>query len=251
MKRISHRTVACSVLVCAVALCGLFPGPQVTRRELRILFIGNSYTFFHDMPVLIEQVATSAGMGPRVFTEMVVQGGATLEQHWRRGEALRRIQERRWDYVALQEQSTRPITDPELFFEYARRFGKEIEAVGARPLLFLTWARENRPTSQSALDDAYTSVARELGGLVAPAGPAWQAARRQNPSLELYDSDGSHPSSAGSYLTACVFFAALAQQDTRRASVPSGIEQVGERLGLSRSDATRLARIAWDTVRTF
>lgn len=224
--------------------------PQTTRQAVRVLFVGNSYTFFHDMPRLVEQIAVSAAWGPRLITDTVVEGGATLELHWRRGEALRRIRSRPWDYVVLQEQSTRPITDPELFYEYARRFGEAIEEADATPILFLTWARENRPNTQPALDDAYRRMAAELGALVAPAGPAWQSAGRQG-SAQLYDNDGSHPNRAGAYLTACVLFATLAQQEARRASLPSGIERVGEQLRLSRSEAARLARIAWDTVRTF
>jgi hypothetical protein len=51
---------------------------------------------------------------------------------------------------------------------------------------------------------SYDSIARELGAILAPVGPAWQKARAGYPNLELYDGDGSHPSPAGSYLAAAV-----------------------------------------------
>ena len=55
-------------------------------------------------------------------------------------------------------------------------------------------------------------IAAELAALVVPLGPAWQAALRQRPDLRLYVEDGSHPSKAGSYLAACVFYATLFDQ---------------------------------------
>jgi len=40
-------------------------------------------------------------------------------------------------------------------------------------------------------------------------GLAWQRAVGQRPGIALWDSDGSHPAPAGSYLAACVFYATL------------------------------------------
>jgi hypothetical protein len=57
---------------------------------------------------------------------------------------------------------------------------------------------------QDALDSAYTSLARELGALLAPVGPAWQRALVDSPQLRLYQKDDSHPAPLGTYLAACV-----------------------------------------------
>jgi hypothetical protein len=70
-------------------------------------------------------------------------------------------------------------------------------------------------------------------------GYAWQAALKQNPSLNLWQDDGSHPSEAGTYLAACVFYAVVF-----RAS-PEGLSY---RNNLSKEGAQALQKIAADTV---
>src|SRR5262249_44802815 len=59
-----------------------------------------------------------------------------------------------------------------------------------------------------ALAYFHTQLGKELGAVVAPIGPAWQAVREQDPAIRLYQEDRSHPSPAGSYLAACVLYAA-------------------------------------------
>ena len=45
--------------------------------------------------------------------------------------------------------------------------------------------------------------------MVVPVGIAWQQFLQQHKQPMLHDKDQSHPTIAGSYLAACVFFAAL------------------------------------------
>ncbi len=188
-------------------------------RPLRVLFIGNSYTYNNNLPALLEGLARSATPPLRVRTRAVTRPGIRLQQHWDRGEALMALQQGPWDYVVLQEQSTlgllliegrHEVNDPELAFHpYARRFAEEARKVGAQPLFLLTWARRDTPEAQARLTQAYMSVAQEIGAPIIPAGLAWEHARQEQPELVLYRQDGSHPSPAGSYLTAAVLYATL------------------------------------------
>jgi hypothetical protein len=188
-------------------------------RPLRVLFIGNSYTYNNNLPALLEGLAASAAPPMRIQTRAVTRPGVRLQQHWDRGEALAALREGRWDYVVLQEQSTlgllliegrREVNDPELTFHpYARRFAEEARKVGAQPLFLLTWARRDTPESQARLTQAYMSVARELGAPIIPAGLAWARMRQEAPDVVLYHQDGSHPSPIGSYLTASALYATL------------------------------------------
>jgi hypothetical protein len=138
-----------------------------------------------------------------------VVGGATLEQHWRTGTAVERIREGGFDYVVLQEQSLRPIDDPERLLDYGVRFAREIRQSGAQPVVFLTWSRRERPASQDTLDQAVGRLAAATQALLVPAGPAWQELRRLDATADLYDDDGSHPSPLGSYVAAQAFYRVL------------------------------------------
>lgn len=181
----------------------------VPDDRLRVLFIGNSYTYVNDLPHQIQRLAESAEEELPLEVVSITPGGMTLEHHWSTGAARRVIRQGGWTHVVLQEQSTRPIDDPDLFYDYARRFDAEIDRVGAETVFYLTWARQHRPTSQDSLSHAYLTAARELDASVAPVGIAWAKALTEDPSLVLHYEDRSHPEPMGTYLAALVFYATL------------------------------------------
>ncbi len=185
----------------------------------RILFIGNSYTYVNDLPGMFAQLARSGGY--KVEVQMAAPGGWALAQHANAAETLDKLKSEKWDFVVLQEQSQIPAIGPsrtQSMYPAARELVQQIEALGARPIFFMTWAHRdgwpenglpNYETMQTQIEQGYLSIARELNTPVAPVGEAWFTARRQNPELSLWQSDGSHPSEPGTYLAACVFYAVI------------------------------------------
>ena len=180
---------------------------KVTEQQaIRVLFIGNSYTYVNELPWLTQQLAESAKETRTLETEMVVVGGATLKNHWKIGKALKLLKAKRWDYVVLQEQSTLPITNPKEMYKYASLFDAEIKRVKSQTVFYLTWAKQNQPETQQILTDSYMTIAKELKAKVAPVGIAWQKVQEANPKLNLYSADQSHPSPIGSYVAACILY---------------------------------------------
>jgi len=241
-------------------------GPSAPR-PLRVLFIGNSYTYNNNLPDQLVALGQSAVPPVPIVTRTVARPGVRLQQHWEKGEALAALSQGPWDYVVLQEQSTlgllliegrHEVNDPDrAFHPYARRFAEEARKVGAQPLFLLTWARRDTPESQARLTQAYMSVAREMGAPIIPAGLAWARARQEHPDLPLYHQDGSHPSPAGTYLTACALYATLTgRSPVGLASVltghpmPEGVLNPARKVTLASlppPDAERLQRLAWAT----
>jgi len=188
------------------------PASPTTANEkdpLRVLFVGNSYTMSHDLPGLVEQIAVAAASPRPLATHTVGFPGYSLEQHWERGDALLAIQQGPWDLVVLQDHSLQTISAPGALFEAARSFGAAINSAGAQALFFVTWARRDVPSMQDGITLAYSRAAAQVGGRLAPVGPAWQRSLAKRPALALHDDDGSHPSPAGTYLAACVFYSTL------------------------------------------
>ena len=70
-------------------------------KQLNILFIGNSHTYYNDMPFLVCQCAEEAGFDCRVA--MLAHGGWHLAQHAEEQEVRFNILYGRYDYVILQE----------------------------------------------------------------------------------------------------------------------------------------------------
>lgn len=153
-----RRAVLC-VFPLGLVIAGLFnvaapefaspsQAPRPKQKPVRVLFVGNSYTYFNNLPEMLERLSTSAGAGPRIEARMVVAGGATLERHWRLEQALLAIRIGDWDYVVLQEQSTlgpSPLVDglprirsPDDFFKYARMFDEAVRQAGAQTVFYST-----------------------------------------------------------------------------------------------------------------
>jgi hypothetical protein len=207
--------------------------------SLNVLFIGNSFTARNNLPELIAQLAES--IGGRLQHRLTTAGGASLRMHWNRGEAQKEILAARYDYVVLQEQSTLPLKNPQRMHENIRLFDEAIRASGAGTALYMTWARGNAPETQKSIAEAYQCIGEELKALVIPVGLAWRNFIDQFNDPVLHDADASHPTLAGSYLAACVFFAALFGKN------PVGIEV--QPANLTRAEARLLQLTAWTTVK--
>src|SRR5205814_1948693 len=144
---LSARTITISLL--------LFLGGEIFAAEtIRILFIGNSYIYVNDLPAVIGELAAAGRQRP-VESESETPGGFTLEKHFQEGKARQKLSARKWDYVVLQEQSTRPIYEPAPMLEFGKKFDAEIKRQGAKTLLYLTWARQDLTGTQGNLNHSY------------------------------------------------------------------------------------------------
>ncbi|HEY3179902.1 MAG TPA: SGNH/GDSL hydrolase family protein [Casimicrobiaceae bacterium] len=207
-------------------------------QPTRILFIGNSYTTRNQLPTLLVHLAAAAEHPRHVDVATIFAGGASLRRHWNAGIAQKALGSSAWDYVVLQEQSTLPVKNPQRYHENVRLFAAEIAKHGARIALYLTWSRQQVPQTQDQITRAVEDIAAEVGARPVPVGPAWHAAMHVDPSLILYEDDGSHPTAAGSYLAACVFLATLFDER------PSGWS-VSDALKIDRAAAAKLQEVAW------
>src|SRR5690606_4778500 len=156
----------------------MIPAPSAADQSLRVLFIGNSYTRYNDLPRQVESIAESVPEGPRIVAQRETHGGYDLRGHWRQRRGRRRIQTGRWDAVVIQPHSLSAIESRDEMVEYARRFEAHARAAGARLVLFETWARhpasrvydrleiEDPQAMQAQLAGVYRELGRELGAAV-------------------------------------------------------------------------------------
>jgi len=185
------------------------------------LFVGNSLTYVNDLPGTLQRLAAATPLHAVLTVYTVMGGGATLADHWSRGEAVRVLREARPDVLVLQGQSVEPLVIPESFAQHAALFKAEADKVHAVTVLFSTWARPagdsfyREPVSggspsimQARLNEAYASLAVRLGATLAPVGVAFELAQSAAPQVALLDGT-QHPSPAGTYLAAAVFFRVL------------------------------------------
>ena len=124
------------------------------EAPLRVLFIGNSYTYYNILAGMV--VGLSAG---RIQATAVTRGGATLGELYTLTDAREVLRGSRWDVVVLQEQSTLGVSqfngdmvvnDPAGFFTWARIWDEEIRRAGARTVFYYAWARKGRTSVASS-----------------------------------------------------------------------------------------------------
>jgi hypothetical protein len=174
---------------------------------MKVLFIGNSLTQFNNLPQMVQVVGEAAGH--EIAVRSVTQGNFSLEDHWLDGNALEAIQAADWDVVVLQQGPSSLAMNQLQLRESTKQFDEVIRAQGARTALYMVWPEATRPAVFDAVSEGYTKAAQAVDGILFPVGEAWRAAWRRDPTLDLYGSDGFHPSDLASALGALVMFQQL------------------------------------------
>lgn len=195
-------------------------------KAKKILMVGNSYTWYHHLDEMVENICTSAGVKAEVTS--VAKPGASLKlfsnTNNRFGHKVYQLlKSKKWDYVILQDRHFYPISSPDKLYDAVLKLQPYIEASGAQTVLFMTWAPDSRCKDyetfkyivsgrtqyQSKIKEVYETTARDVNAIVVPAGLAVLKAEKLNHTIPLLRNDGSHPTYAGSYVTACTIFKTL------------------------------------------
>ena len=162
---------------------------------MNILFIGNSHTYYNDMPLMVQRRAADEGIDCRVT--MIAHGGWYLAQHAEEPDVRFNILFGGYDYVVLQEHA-HPFGPEEKYLSAAKALNTLIRKAGAIPVIYETWAKKNEPENQAYMNDVHRRIAREINALLATVGENWWSYMKSWPELEMYDADGAHASAAGS-----------------------------------------------------
>ena len=113
------------------------------RPGLRVLFVGNSFTFRNSLPALVHELAAGDPGAPPIFSVEYAAGGWSLRQADKDGGLDKLLREIHWDVVVLQEKSWL-LSLPEArwrreTYPAARALDEKIAEAGARTVLFMTW----------------------------------------------------------------------------------------------------------------
>lgn len=195
-------------------LVGMVSGPLLAQETdsdpMRVLFVGNSYTYFWNLPQTVEAMAHSQEVA--LVARKSTAGGTNWKQHWEGDKGLETrkiIKEGEWDVVILQNHSRSTLDDLEQFMEYGNKLIELVNETGAKPVLYETWSRAYNPLMINQIKEGYHALADRHQLEVVHIGEIWDMALELRPDLRLYDPDQSHPSTIGAYLTACAFYSHL------------------------------------------
>ncbi len=175
---------------------------------MKILFIGNSHTYYNDLPRMVKELMEYTGV--RTHVTMSTEGGKGLIYHCDRKDVNFNIRYGDYDVVVLQDKATN--FNPDDFKEGGRALMQNsLGACPARRVLYMIWARRMEKEKQAIITKGYCELGEEIGATVAPAGEVWHKILRQSPDWEerLYRPDGNHATPLGSYLAATTLFYAI------------------------------------------
>lgn len=176
------------------------------RDTLKVLFVGNSYTYMNNLPQIISIISDNCDT--KLITQKSCSGGARIKDHWQGNRGLRTkelISVGNYDIVVLQGQSREPINERDSLIKYSSLFCELIKEKGGKPYFFANWSRKKEPQNQKVIHDVYRSLALNTGAECVSVGLSWEMAKKARPGIELYSFDGSHPSELGTFLTGCMF----------------------------------------------
>ena len=168
--------LAFRLLLILLPLGGMAQTPQ---DSLRVLWVGNSFSYCNDLPGMVQKIASTQKV--KLSCTRFLKGGERFSGHLKNKKLLQAIADGGWDYV-----NRKPVA------EYPLSNGYE--------------------GMQERLKTSYLEMAYDNGAWCAPVGMAWRAVRSERPDCILYRPDCYHPAVPGSYLAANVIFTTILQR---------------------------------------
>lgn len=211
------RRFAAACLCVLLAACARI-GPRGPNVDHRVLFVGNSLTYYNDLPRIVQAMYAAARPGHAVEVDLLAEGGAKIADHLREGRWAELLAERRYDLVVLQDLGGFPACADD--FPGCRdaiasvcEATRLVRAGNAEPILFGTW--QGVAQFQKALSEATREEARRCGlNVVADTGAAMQRFRGSEVGTSPWLDDG-HPALAGSWVAAATLTRAILGSDLR------------------------------------
>ena len=175
---------------------------------MKVLFIGNSHTFYNDMPQIFKNICDEKGKDVEVA--MQAFGGKTYGWHYGQMTELRfALMHGGFDYIIMQQAAHSPCPAKE---ETLADGGKIIELArkcGVTPIQTMPWAEKRDPDHQKGMYDIYNTLSEMYGVKLAYAGNVFEDVFYNHPEIDMYWKDGEHASPYGSYTIAMSVYAAI------------------------------------------
>src|SRR6185436_10409490 len=195
-----------------------------------------------------------------IFVDQSTVGGYSLQDHSIYAPILAKINQQPWDYVVLQDQSQKPSLDPAFVDTAVIPYALFLDSLiyvnnpCTKTVFYMTWGRKYGDASncafyppvctyegmQQRLKESYLLMGDTCHAVVAPVGEAFHLSVQTDSSLNLYQTDFSHPSLEGSFLAANAIYSTITHKQVINQNYTAGLPV---------DTAAYLQYIAWATVK--
>lgn len=212
---------------------------------MKLLFIGNSHTYYNAMPEIVQELF--AAVGQKAHVTMLAMGGKNLAYHAASQNALFNIRYGGYDAVIVQDKASG--FEPAAFRDGAKLLKDMADAAGSAFYLYMPWAARDNRAQQNDMTDTYQRFCRTNGCFFAPAGEVFGRLLLSNPAELLYREDGNHATPFGSYAAAATIFYTVTGR--KRILKVEEIEDPGVKMGFSTELCQLVHTEACRTMRLF
>ena len=210
---------------------------QTEENPLNVLFVGNSITYFNNLPQTFEQIANE--QGNYVTIDQHTPGGTGFIHHVENNTLYEKFRNTVWDYVILQPGSSESIGYSQPIASTIQRAERLKDSITKySPCASIHYYEisygivDNTPESlqqyydrQTIIKNNLTQMANATNIPLIPAGECFKASMQANQNLFLWGSYMNiHPNTKGSYLAACSFYNAIFKAPIVNTTILNGID---------------------------
>ncbi|SNB19004.1 conserved hypothetical protein [Flavobacterium psychrophilum] len=205
-------------------------------QEKKILFVGNSITYFNDMPILFRNIANNKAKN--VVTQMYAIGGKGFVNHVADPAVYNLFKNNVWDTVVLQPgtgESSGTSSTVNTTIQRGQKLIDSIKKYSPCAKIILYQIPYGVPSSttypayfniQTKIRDSIIKMADNLHVAFAPAGESARMHYTAQQDLLLHSSyNDIHPNLNGSYLVAATMFATIFQEPVTGSTFYGGLTQ--------------------------
>lgn len=201
----------------------------LSQNKSRVLFVGNSLTYFNNLPEIVRKVAASDGV--QLTVESIAYPDYALMDHLAEGKVQKKLESGNYDFLVVQQGPSSQVDGKEWLLNAGFILSPICKKYGVDLIFYMVWPARSRMQDFPAVYKHYKLAADTTQSIFSPAGQAWLEAWHKSPGLALYGVDNFHPSYNGSLLAAMVIYGSITrkQQLSTIAYNPFSVENVPRR----------------------
>lgn len=178
-------------------------------EKKRFLFVGNSHTYFNDMPALFQKMCVEGGYCSAEVS-MIAFPYMTYADHLKLETGLRyAMLYGKYDYLIMQQAAHKPCPDKEETLKTGAEIIRLAREQKICPIQVVPWAEKAYPEHQDSINAIYRELHKQTGAELVPVGMVFENLQKKEEIPELYWKDGEHASPWGSYAIACTLYGIL------------------------------------------
>jgi hypothetical protein len=183
----------------------------------KILFIGNSFTFYWNLPSQVEKMSIERGINWDI-THFTVPS-STLKEHSNNPNLKSILESQTFDHVIIQEHSTNILTgeqgNPKFYFDQIASLIPDSTQIH----IFSTWMYPsmeelNTNNEEYPIEESIKQIIEGTTTKIIPVGRAFKLFNDKYPQFNLLMEDEKHPNPNGSYLASCIIFSHLSAESS-------------------------------------